>query len=136
MPQIFTVLHIDDDPAARLLLREFAEDAGRALAGEVHIRWLDSGFLEEAVAQLRGLTPDTILLDNRLNGEQGLELLPKIRRVWNCPVWIVTGLPDASLHERCQNEGAAGLIAKDEIMQTAEQLRVFFATRCGLPGRR
>jgi CheY-like chemotaxis protein len=121
-----TVLHIDDDPDIRLLLRELAADAGRLPTSEAQIRWLEAGSLNEAVTQFAGSQPGVILLDNRLSGKSGIELLPNIFQIWKCPVWVVTGLPEAGMQEHSRERGAAGVISKDEL-QSAEQLRAFLA---------
>lgn len=127
-----TVLHIDDDPDTRFLLRELAADAQQIWASDMQIRWLESGGVEDAVAQFASVRPDVILLDHRLSGENGIELLPRILQVWKCQVWILTGFSHASVYERSREQGAAGVISKDELLQNAEQLQAFLAARCRL----
>ena len=123
-----TILHIDDDPDLRLLLRELA-----ALAeGEPEIQVLEAAGLEEAVMRYGSLQPDTILLDNRLGRASGVELLARVREVWRCPVWILTGLPPEVLCERSRLAGAAGVVSKDELLRDATQLRTFLL-RCRDP---
>ena len=112
-----TVLHIDDDPDVRLLVRELARPAPQ-------IQVLDAPGVEEAIARYSGLEPDTILLDNRLGASSGLELLPRIRQIWSCPVWILSGFSRDLLHERAAQCGAAGVISKDELLEDAAHFQV------------
>jgi CheY-like chemotaxis protein len=131
MKPMVTVLHIDDDPDIRLLARELAADAGRLPGNEIEIRWLESGSLAEAVTEFASVRPDVILLDNRLSGPGGIELLPSIFRIWQCPVWILTGLSRAVVYEHFRERGAAGVISKDDLLQSAEQLQTFLAAQSG-----
>ena len=126
-----TVLHIDDDPGIRLLARELAADAGHLPGSETKIRWLDSASLAEAATKFASVRPDVILLDHRLSGPSGIELLPSIFRIWKCPVWILTGFSRAVDHERPRERGAAGVISKDDLLRSAEQLQTFLTAQCG-----
>lgn len=126
-----TVLHIDDDPDFRLLLRELAADAGRLPGSETEIRWLESGSLADAVTEFASVQPDVILVDNRLSGPSGIELLPSILRIWKCPVWILTGFSRPVVYQHSLERGAAGVISKDDLLQSAEQLQTFLTAQCG-----
>ena len=127
MKPTVTVLHIDDDPDIRLLLRELAADARRVQQSDLGIRWLETGSVAEAVAEYAGVRLDMVLLDNYLGGPSGVELLPSIFQIWKCPVWILTGSSDAVIHERSRERGAAGVISKDQLLKNAERLWAFLA---------
>lgn len=128
-----TVLHIDDDPDFRLLLRELAADWGRLPGSETEMRWLESGSLAEAATEFASVRPDVILLDHRLSGPSGIELLPSILRIWKCPVWILTGFSRPVVYEHSRERGAAGVISKDDLLQSAEQLQTFLTAQSGAP---
>ena len=125
MPAALTILHIDDDPDTRFLARELLAETAAARGQEVEIRWLDAPGVEEALAQHESLRPDAILLDNLLGLEEGVNLVPRLRRIWSCPVWILTGLSPEAIEERCRRFGVAGVIPKNAILQDGAHLLAF-----------
>ena len=129
MSRPLTILHIDDDPDARLLLRELLLAEGPS-DDRQDIRWLEASSVEEAVARYRDLQPDSILLDHLLGRESGVELVPGIQRVWKCPVWLLTGFSLEALRGRPKQYGAAGVIPKDELLNQGSQLRAFLLRTC------
>ena len=129
MSRLLTILHIDDDADTRLLLRELLVPEGIS-DGRQEIRWLEAASVEEAVARYRGLQLDSILLDHLLGRETGVELVPEVQRVWNCPVWVLTGFAPEALKERPRQYGAAGVISKDELLNKGLQLRAFLLQTC------
>ncbi len=132
MQRVLTILHIDDDSDTRFLLRELISESPKPESGEhAEICWLDASGVEEAVAQFAGAPLDAILLDIRLAGENGVELLPRIRKVWDCKVWILTGFLHERLHDESLQRGAAGVIGKDELLKDAAGLRAFLLQNCG-----
>jgi len=118
-----TILHIDDDAGLRFLMREVAEEGARPQASP--IRWLEAGGVSEAVERYRTERPDLVLLDNRLRGAEGVDLLSQVRAAWGCPVWILTGAPDEALERRAVAGGAAGVASKDELLEDPARLRGF-----------
>lgn len=130
METILTVLHIDDDPDTRLLVRELLRQAEPIASGQAAICFLGAGGVEEALARYRESQPDVILLDQRLGGADGLDLLPSLRPAWNCPVWIVTGFSPETLQERAEKAGAAGIIQKDELLANATGARSLLVACC------
>jgi CheY-like chemotaxis protein len=105
-----TVLHIDDDPDFRFLVRELAAAAG------LSIQWLEASTGEEALTGYTAARPHLVLLDNRLGPADGVQWLPRLRAAWLCPIWLLTGIPEAGLAERAGAAGAAGLLAKDDLL--------------------
>ena len=95
------VLVVDDDPAIRLLCRVNLEFEG--------VRVIEAGTLAEARSAARDGSPDLVLLDVHVAGEDGRELLDELRAEHPyLPVYMLTGT--AAFEPR----GAApdGLIAK------------------------
>ena len=74
----------------------------------------------EALAFAAVESPDLILLDLDLGGENGLTFLPKLRDVAkNARVLVLTGLRDSEAHQEAMRLGAMGVVLKD---QSAEVL--------------
>jgi CheY-like chemotaxis protein len=115
MNDILRLLYIDDDPDTRLLFRELLSEVQHDGQG-IRIDWLDSGGVNEALAQWSGWTLDALLVDNRLAGCEGINHIPELRAVWKCPVWVVTGAPYSRLLDRALRNGAQGLLDKDELL--------------------
>ena len=82
-----TVLVVDDDPSLRLLCRVNLELEG--------YRVTEAGDIEAATAALQDGV-DAVLLDVHLGGQNGLTLLPVIRR-HGASVALLTGSPGSHL---------------------------------------
>ena len=108
------VLHIDDDADTRMLVKELLVEGGEAFF------WVGAGGVREAIAQYIDMRPDAVLLDNRLGPETGLELVPSIREVWDCPIWILTGFAPEALESE---NTSVRIIAKDELLANPQKLR-------------
>ncbi len=118
------VLHIDDDPDTRLLVRELSREQASGGQGQ-QIRWLEASGVGEALHRHAHEQIDLVLLDHRLRTENGLELIPRVKAVWNCPVWLVTGFAPESLSAEAGLREAAGVIGKDRLLRSPSQLRRF-----------
>jgi DNA-binding NarL/FixJ family response regulator len=75
----------------------------------------------EAANREEGLTlasseqPDVILLDLNLGNDNGLDLLPELRRAApEARVLILTGLHAVELHKHAVRGGAVGVVLKEE----------------------
>jgi two-component system, OmpR family, response regulator len=80
------VLAIDDDPSVRQMIADYLGDY------DITVTTLASG---RDVAQVMAReTIDLMILDLRLAGEDGLNILRALRAEWNLPVIILTGLRD------------------------------------------
>src|SRR5713101_6601853 len=67
----------------------------------------------EALALAESTKPNMILLDIDLGAENGLDLLPVLRRTAaDARVLILTGLTDEETHRQAARLGAAGLVLK------------------------
>ncbi len=123
-----TLLYIDDDPATRFLLQRLFEER-ETTGGEPEIEWLEASSVEEAVFRYGTEQPDTILLDNRLGADDGVDLLPQVHKTWRCPVWILTGACGPELMERAVRAGAAGIIEKGEVTENPGRLCALLTER-------
>jgi DNA-binding response OmpR family regulator len=89
-----TVLVVDDEPLIRESLNRYLK-----LVGYIVIEAVD---FEAAVSALDGMWFDAMVLDVRLPGRSGLELLEHLRgdaKLAGLPVMVLTGyFPDASEH--------------------------------------
>ena len=84
---IGTVLLVDDDRALRKLLRAYLEEESIAV--------LEAASGEEALAAVDRHRPDLVLLDVRLPGIDGFEVLRRLGARPDCPaVMLVTSLED------------------------------------------
>jgi len=132
MKRILKILHIDDDPDTRFLMRELLEEA-QMPDEQVEIEWLEAGGVAQALAKWGQTSLDGVFLDNRLGAREGVEEIPRLRSTWSCPIWVVTGLPEKLLQERAVRNGAAGLLAKDELLADGRNLRETVLRVTGAP---
>ena len=103
MPGSVRVMVVDDDPDHRFLARHRLERAGF----DVRV----AGNAEEAFVDIESV--DLVLLDHRLPGTSGLELLPQL--VARGPsVVMVTGMGSEGLAVEAMRRGAVDYITKDE----------------------
>ena len=98
----FRVLVVDDDEDHRYLAQRRLELAGITVAGARNA--------DEALASLDGV--DIVLLDHRLPGMSGLDLLPLIRERGPSVV-MVTGMGSEGLAVEAMRRGAVDYIVKD-----------------------
>lgn len=122
MKRILRILHIDDDADTRFLMRELLHEA-QDPDEEVGIECLEAGDVAQALKKWGQTSLDGLFLDNRLGAREGVEDIARLRSVWSCPIWVMTGVPEKILEERAVRNGAAGLLAKDELLSPGRQLR-------------
>lgn len=67
---------------------------------------------DEALQLVRGLQPHIVVLDVNLAGEDGLALIPLLRRDAPCRVVVLTSLLDPRVAELARRWGAHGLVHK------------------------
>lgn len=58
--------------------------------------------------------PDVVLLDLDLAGELSLDFLPELLRLSSARVLVFTGINDPGLHARALQDGACGVVRKEE----------------------
>lgn len=96
---------VDDDPGMRAMLRRMLTDDG------IYTEEFDSaeGFLAEATAR----PPGCVLVDLRLPGMDGLELLERLREVAPfSPVIMLSGYGDIPAAVRAVKQGAVDFLQK------------------------
>ena len=110
------VLLVDDHTLVRRglaqLLGTFIEDAEVTEAEDA----------EQALQLLASGPQDVALVDIRLPGKDGLELLKEIRAAWpKLPVIILTSFDDSDYVKRALADGAAGYLLKDSTPDDLQQ---------------
>lgn len=99
------VLVIDDEEAVRTVLKRALERE------EFRVETVGSG--EEALTSLRDGVPDVIILDLKMPGMDGPEVLRHIREQRDdVPVIILTAYPESTLMERAMQYGPITLLSK------------------------
>jgi CheY-like chemotaxis protein len=96
-----TFLIVDDDADNRYLM-------GHDLAHEFQgCRVVESASMEEALAKLSEAQPDAVLTDHHLGLENGTAVIARIRAAGlDCPLIMITGSTNPSVHERARAAGA------------------------------
>jgi CheY-like chemotaxis protein len=107
------VLVVDDEPANVELLQDFLEAKGYQVSTAL------SGF--EALQRLREDRPHLILLDIRMPGMDGMEVLRRIREIdRDVGVIIVTAVHEEEIGRRALAQGAFDYITKPLDLQYLE----------------
>jgi DNA-binding NarL/FixJ family response regulator len=103
-----TVLLVEDHFLARIALRS-------VLAGHSQIRVIgEAGDGEQGLAMYRALRPDVMLLDLRLPGTSGFEVLTRLRREFaDARVVVLSNYQGSEDVYRAVRSGAAGYLTKD-----------------------
>jgi DNA-binding NarL/FixJ family response regulator len=120
------VLIADDSTLMRQRLATLlSEVAGTELAGQAR----DA---HEALAAIRALNPDVVILDIRMPKGNGITVLETLKAHEDCPVIIMlTAFPYPQYREKCIKAGADYFFDKatefDLVVQALEQLRVGLA---------
>jgi len=102
---VSTVWVLDDDGPLRRALERLLRAAGFA------VQTFPSP--DEMLAELHISSPDCFLLDIRLGGVNGFDVLDRVRAAGAAiPVIFITGDDDAAGRERARRVGAAGYVPK------------------------
>jgi CheY-like chemotaxis protein len=121
------VLVVDDDPDARLLVGAMVEaycDASVTLVASV----------DEAIASVGRVLPDLVVTDALMPGQDGFDLLRRIRQVpraGRVPVIVATASPEPELHERLRAAGATAILAKPPTPEVLAQTVGAALASCG-----
>lgn len=75
----------------------------------------------DAIAAVRRLQPDVILLDLDLNGENSLDFLPDLVQQVPAKVLVLTGMRGEEYRTRAMMQGARGVVQKEEPAETILQ---------------
>jgi AmiR/NasT family two-component response regulator len=99
------VLIVEDDTLVGMGLKAQLERLGHAVVGQ-------ASTAAEAMAMYREHSPDVVLLDIRLNGDDGIEAARQLLRERRCPMVIVSAYSDRELIERASEAGVFGYLIK------------------------
>jgi DNA-binding NtrC family response regulator len=98
------VLVVDDEPVVRMSYT-------RSLAAEFDAHTAPDG--EQALREMKREPADVVLLDLRLPGARGLEVLEAMKRQWpETEVVVITGYPSVDSAKQAVRLGAVDYLAK------------------------
>src|SRR4051812_16123121 len=100
-----SVLIVEDDTLVGMGLKAHLERLGHSVVGQA-----STG--TEAMAMYREHVPDVVLLDIRLNGDDGIEVARQLLRERRSPMVIVSAYSDRELIERAGTAGVFGYLIK------------------------
>ena len=100
-----TVLIVEDDTLVGMGLKAHLERLGHSVVGQ-------ASTASEAMAMYREFTPAVVLLDIRLNGDDGIEVARQLLRERRAPMVIVSAYSDRELIERAGSAGVFGYLIK------------------------
>ena len=106
------ILLVDDHPAV-------SQRIGELLAGAVpDVEMVSAVSGEEGLSLAWSQPFDLVLLDLRLPGRSGIEILKELRAIKPLlPVIIVSSLPDSPYATLARRAGAAGFVTKSALVQ-------------------
>ena len=100
-----SILIVDDEQTIRAFLKQVLRSEG--------YRCEEAGDASEALEKLRGDAIELVLLDIKMPGRSGLDLLPEIRASFpDTAVVMATAMSDTSVAVHCMKLGAYDYIAK------------------------
>ena len=100
-----SVLIVEDDTLVGMGLKAHLERLGHSVVGQA-----STG--SEAMSMYREHAPGVVLLDIRLNGDDGIEVARQLLRERRCPMVIVSAYSDRELIERAGSAGVFGYLIK------------------------
>jgi CheY-like chemotaxis protein len=99
------ILVIDDEADMRFAVRMLLERSGHSV--------IEAGNGDDALAKLDEMIPDLVLLDMRLPGMDGIQILQKLRaKQKDLPIIMVTGYGNVELAEQAIKLGADHYLSK------------------------
>lgn len=116
------ILVVDDDEDDVLIIQDALSDLpGRP----IRMEWISS--FDAAVAMIKARRHDAYLIDYRLGGKTGLDLITEARLLTDSPVILLTGLWDRSLDVEAMKRGADDFLVKNELSPTNLERAVRYA---------
>ena len=104
----FSVLYIEDNPADRVLVRQFLSD----ITGE-YFSLHFAERLSEGIHAVKRVRPDVVLLDLNLPDCSGIDTLKEFRKeVPGVPVVVFTSMYDEPLGHEVAKQGARDFLIK------------------------
>jgi signal transduction histidine kinase len=126
MSERLRLLVVDDDLVDRLAIRRAIEQSGLAAAVD------EAATADEALARLRTVEYDCVLLDQDLPGTSGVELTAQLRSAGaHMPIVFVTAQQNEELLQQAVDAGVTDFIPKNDLSPRRLGLRVSFAIRIG-----
>ena len=119
------ILIIDDEDSLCEVLQAFLEKEGHSVEAATSAHG--------ALDCLRQACPDVILLDVRMPGTNGLELLPQIKTLCNSLVVVITAIDDYRIADLLYELGADGYLTKP--LHLADLSRTIRNLLCRRPSR-
>jgi len=108
-----TVLIVDDHPSFRASARTLLEAEGYEVVGEA-----ENGIA--ALAAVRRLHPDLVLLDVQLPDLDGFQVAARLGKLADPPAIVLTSSRDGADYGRCIKEsGARGFVPKADLSGAA-----------------
>lgn len=106
------ILFIEDDPMNRRVVKDMLDVAGATMA--------EASWAEEGLVRIDAETFDVILIDLRMPGTDGFEVIRRIRgrgdAKGDLPIIVVTADTAIDLRERCLTTGADDVLFKPVAM--------------------
>lgn len=99
-----TVLVVDDEP--------FIADVEKVLLERSGYICRVAHDYDSAVQVHEEMNPDIVLLDLSMNGKNGMDILESMHEKGESEVYIVSGVNDPDVVERCMEKGAKGYLLK------------------------
>ena len=99
------VVIAEDEAIIRLDLRETLEEEGYEVVG-------DCGRGDEAVALVKKMIPDVVILDIKMPAMTGLEAAKLITEIKICPVVMLTAFSQREIIEQARDAGALAYLVK------------------------
>lgn len=115
-----SIMVVEDDPAIRMVLTAHLQDEGHSV--------IECVTGEQALVQLVDTKPDAILVDLRLPGINGLDLVRSVRAKSEVPIIIVTAQTDshdvvAGMEAGADDYVTKPFVAKELMARIRRQLR-------------
>lgn len=99
------ILIIDDNKFLRFTLSALLEDSGFSP--------LTAADPEKAIKEINSKHPDLIILDKKLSGSDGFDLLPELKRInKDVPVILLTAYADPQTEQQALKLGADAFVSK------------------------
>jgi signal transduction histidine kinase len=126
MSERLRLLVVDDDLVDRLAIRRAIEQSGLVTTID------EASTADEALASVRTVEYDCVLLDQDLPGMSGVELTAQLRGAGlHMPIVFVTAQQNEELLQLAVDAGVTDFIPKNDLSPRRVGLRVSFAIRIG-----
>lgn len=121
------ILVVEDDPGIRLVLRTFLEDEGYDV--------VEAASGEEGLSECAGRMPDLAIVDLRLPGIHGLDVVRSLRGLAQIPIMIVTAQADSHDVVAGLEAGADDYVVKPFVNKEVSARVRALLRRAGPPSR-